>query len=582
MIEHQVGSLQVERIDDIPLLIAILYRMGVPALLDEYYPRHGNWKGELSFGTVACVWLAYIVSRGDHRLSRLQKWVSGHRQMLESCLSSAVRELDFQDDRLAWMLERLFESEQFSSFEAALNGNLLRVYQLERQQVRLDTTTSKTFAGVTAEGLFQYGQSKDHRADLAQVKLGLASLDPLGLPLVTKVVSGNRADDVMYLPLIEETQASLGRGGKTYIGDTKMDARQIRGSLVKSGDYYLCPLSLKQVSGSELAELIERGVSDEASLTRVWAEKGGQREIVANGYSYQQALEVEVKGEQICWNEQRVVVRSEGFARQQANVLEKRVERARVACLKLNERKRGKKRLSGVELEKAVAGILEKEAVVGVVRVEIVTQRQERIKRKCLERAAEVVLEEDSRVVAEVDEEALERVKARVGWRVYATNQLEWGVAEVVETYREQYLIERGFARLKGQSLGLQPHYLQLEERVGGLLHLLVIGLRLLTLVEHQVRAELLLGENPEAQKLKGLYRGQPQKSTARPTSESLLEAFEGISLVWQEMRGEVRCFITPLNELQKRILNLLKLSPYLYEGLASDFREPNLFLSEI
>lgn len=578
MIEHQVGSLQVERIDDIPLLIAILYRMGVPNLLDEYYPSHGNWKGELSFGTVACVWLAYILSRGDHRLSRLQKWVSEHLQMLEACLSSEVRELDFQDDRLAWMLERLFETEQFSMFEQAMNGNLLRVYELEPRQVRIDTTTSKTYVRATADGLFQYGHSKDHRADLAQVKLGLASLDPLGLPLVTKVVSGNRADNGMYLPLIEETQASLGRGGKSYIGDTKMDARAIRGYLVRSGDYYLCPLSLKQVSGSELAALIERGVSDEASLTPVFAEKRGTAEMIATGYCYEQAMEAQVKGEQVCWNEQRAVVRSAGFARQQEAVLEKKVERALDAVLKLNERKRGKRRLSRAELEAAVAKILENEAVAAVVRVEIVTNITERIKRKCLERAAEVVLDEDSKVLAEIDEAALERVKQRLGWRVYATNHPDWGVAEVVGTYREQYLIERGFARLKGQSLSLQPHYLQIEERVGGLLHLLVIGLRLLTLVEHQARVRLSLAENPEARKLKGLSIGQPQKSTARPTSESLLEAFKGISLVWQKMGGEVRSSITPLNELQKRILDLLKLSPYLYEGLASGYSEPDLF----
>jgi transposase len=578
MSEHQVGSLQVERIDDIPLLIALLYRMRVPALLDEYYPSHGNWKGELSFGTVASVWLSYILSCGDHRLNRLQQWVSEHREMLESCLSSEVRELDFHDDRLAWMLERLYESEKFSLVEQALNGNLLRVYQLEPQQVRIDMTTSKTYVGVTPGGLFQYGHSKDHRADLAQVKLGLASLDPLGLPLVTKVVSGNRADDGMYLPLIEETQASLGRGGKTYIGDTKMDARGIRAFLVRSGDYYLCPLSLKQVSGQELAELIERGVGGKESLTPVLAEKGESSEIIATGYCYEQAMETEVEGKQICWTEQRAVVRSEAFVRQQSTVLEKKLERARNALLNLNERKRGKKRLSSPELEAAVAEILEKEGVEGVMRVEIVTTSSERSKRKWLERSAEVVTEEEAKVVVEIDEEAVERVKQRMGWRVYATNQMEWGVTEVVETYREQYLIERGFARLKGQSLALQPHYLQTEERVGGLLHLLVIGLRLLTLVEYQVRSQLLLAENPEAQRLKGLYHGQPQKSTTRPTSESLLEAFKGISLVWQEVRGEKRSSITPLNELQKRILELLKLSPYLYQGLATDYSELNLF----
>ena len=154
-------------------------------------------------------------------------------------------------------------------------------------------------------------------------------------------------------------------------------------------------------------------------------------------------------------------------------------------------------------------------------------------------------------------------------------------MAEVVKSYREQYLIERGFARLKGKRLSLQPHYLQSAERVAGLLNLLVIGLRLLTLIEHEARSALSLQDNQEAQELKGLYSGQPQKRTARPTSESLLKAFEGISLVSQTVAGEIRSFITPLNELQKRILHLLNLSTHLYEGLASDFHEPNLFLSE-
>lgn len=127
------------------------------------------------------------------------------------------------------MLDTLFEVENFSLFEQELNADLLRVYQLEAKQVRIDMTASKTYAGVTEGGLFQYGHSKDQRPDLAQIKLGLASLDPLGLPLVTKVVSGNRADDVMYVPIIKETQRSIGRGGKTYSGDSKLDARATRG-----------------------------------------------------------------------------------------------------------------------------------------------------------------------------------------------------------------------------------------------------------------------------------------------------------------------------------------------------------------
>jgi hypothetical protein len=49
-----------ERVDDIPLLLAQLERMGVRSLLDEYFPAHGHWVG-LSLGWVAELWLTPIL-----------------------------------------------------------------------------------------------------------------------------------------------------------------------------------------------------------------------------------------------------------------------------------------------------------------------------------------------------------------------------------------------------------------------------------------------------------------------------------------------------------------------------------------
>lgn len=61
---------------------------------------------------------------------------------------------------------------------------------------------------MSAGGLFQFGPSKDYRPDLPQVKVMQAVLDPLGMPLATDVVSGERADDPLYLPCMERVQAS--------------------------------------------------------------------------------------------------------------------------------------------------------------------------------------------------------------------------------------------------------------------------------------------------------------------------------------------------------------------------------------
>ena len=72
--------------------------------------------------------------------------------------------------------------------------------------------------------------------------------------------------------------------------------------------------------------------------------------------------------------------------------------------------------------------------------------------------------------------------------------------------YRSEYLIERDFSRLKGAPLSLRPMYLASEERVKGLLRLLLIGLRVLTLLEFWVRHHLAAQQVAIA----GLYAGHP------------------------------------------------------------------------
>jgi hypothetical protein len=78
-----------ERVDDIPLLLAQLERMGVRSLLNEYFPAHGNWVG-LSVGWVAELWLTHILSEADHRLNHVEPWTEQRLhtlQMLDRGLS---------------------------------------------------------------------------------------------------------------------------------------------------------------------------------------------------------------------------------------------------------------------------------------------------------------------------------------------------------------------------------------------------------------------------------------------------------------------------------------------------------------
>lgn len=142
---------RVERVDDIPVLLATLQRLKVDEILDRHFRSGHRWKGALTFGEVACVWIAYITSQGDHRLCQLQPWAQDNLRTLSVCLGKAVRPLDFQDDRLADMLDHLALDEGWPDCEVDLNQHTVRVYDLDPNLFRVDTTTANSYVEVLSE-----------------------------------------------------------------------------------------------------------------------------------------------------------------------------------------------------------------------------------------------------------------------------------------------------------------------------------------------------------------------------------------------------------------------------------------------
>src|ERR1700757_5359766 len=283
---NEISNIITERVDDIPLLIAQMQRMSLPTLFDTHFPPHGNWTG-LSLGWVSTIWLSSILSRGDHRMVHVEPWVAKRLWTLGVTTGQAVTRVDFTDDRLEIVLRRLSHDERWGAFEAALNQPTVRVYALSTERVHVDSTSANAYATVRDGGLFQFGHSKDYRPDLPQVKVMQAVLDPLGMPLATDVVSGERADDPLYMPCIERVQASLGRHGLLYVGDCKMASRDTRARIAAPGDFYLCPLPQVQLAEGEFDAALEAvGCGAQPLTPVVRANPQGEPELIAEGYEY--------------------------------------------------------------------------------------------------------------------------------------------------------------------------------------------------------------------------------------------------------------------------------------------------------
>ena len=568
-----------ERIDSLPLLIYWLKQMKVDVIIDQVLKSpHGNWEG-LSYGEIALVYVAYVVVACTHFLSPMEAWARTHLQCLSQALGKAVRAEDFTDDRLAIVLSELgsaapqtgAESEASSAseqIEQALGQHVLRAYSLPSDTARIDmTTVSVHHDPSTDDGLMQYGRSKDHRPDLRQFKQVLGTLDPVGLPLATATVAGDQADDPLYIPVWERLVATVGRPDFLVVGDCKLASLANRAHIQSQHGFYLAPLPLTGHNPAELqAWVLKPPVQPQAIRLPGQAPTEA---AVGQGFELEVACSYSDPDSQTCvsWTERRLVVQSEAHALRQRTALSERLRKAESALRAL------KPAPERAKLESQVATILTRYAVGDYLEISYHERVEHRTQyvgrgRPGPKRTTQTLESHHWLLQTRRRRAALNQFNRLAGWRLYATNTsaVQLSLSAAVNCYRQEWQPEHGFHRLKGGLLAITPLFLKDDNRIRGLLLLLGIALRVLTLTEFVARRSL--ATNGES--LQGLYTGNPKRATNRPTAERLLKAFDNITLYRHESPAGVTYEVTELSSLQRRILQLLGIPESVYAAPAA------------
>jgi transposase len=237
---------------------------------------------------------------------------------------------------------------------------------------------------------------------------------------------------------------------------------------------------------------------------------------------------------------------------------------------------RGKRQIRDeTELAQAAAAILKAYDVEGLLTY--TCERQEKHHTKYLGRGRgspnrpqqEIVTVRYQLTAVIRQEDAIAELQKMLGWRVYVTNAPieQLTLEQAVLTYRGEWLIERGFHRLKGVPLSLSPLFVKRDDQVVGMTNLLSLAVRFLTLIEFAVRRRLK--QNQE--KLAGLIENNPKKGIDNPTTERLLKMFDKITLTIIQLPGQTIRHLPALSAVQTRILELLGLSADVYTRLVAN-----------
>ena len=557
------SSIESERSDDIPLILHWISNMQVQEWVDEVLPNeHGNRRG-LSYGQLTVLMLGYIVSQADHRLCAIESWVQAHHQTLERCTGWEIRPTDASDDRLAALLEVFGKHpEQCDQLEIQLSQHLIQAYALPTEVARADTTSFSVYhqdsGKADSESLLQYGYSKDHRPDLRQYRQMLATLDPVGLPLVSQTLAGNGADDPLYTGIWERLVKVIGHRQFVFVADCKASALATRAHIAQQEGFYCFPLA----GTGQVPTMLKTWVLNPPTPLQIIRLPHQPDEALPLGVGFEVDLGKqwwdEASGTWVRWMERHLVVQSYALAESQLVGLRKRWQQAELALAKLA----AKAHHDCCQLQNKAQAIVKRYRLQSCFELNL-SPTLKPMSGKGKQDSNDTNRHNSAQLFSldfQIQPQALETEQLMAGWRIYVTNTPpeHLCLSQAMAYYREQWQPEQGFHRFKRGRLPALPIYLQNQNRIVGLMLILTIALRLFTLIEYVVRQSLRQWDTPIA----GLYEGNPRRTTERPSTEQLLKAFRNITFY---RLSDSSTLMTPLNPLQKEILALMKIPESIY-----------------
>ena len=551
---HDDSTFIPHRIDDIPLLIAIIQHLGLDRTFERLVPTHGNttYHCLLSNGAAIGIWLVYLISQGDHRKWKMDEWVATHSAVLTRLWGSPVVADDFSDDRLTTLADYLGDATIEAAIDQVLGEQTVSIADLDH--LRLDATVFTGHHAATVEGLMQYGQSKGGPADCTQYKL-MAAATGAGQYVAGQFHPGQCADDPLYVPLLEQLLPLCPSPGMLFVGDSKMGALTTRHYVERHKHYYYMPLSRASLTHAQWDTLVVSAVAGQLpGFAPIWRAD----ELLGYGYEFPRMRS--------CWGtvwEERVqVIRSLNYAEAERKALARHLASACQLLVKLTPAPN--KGVTAYQEEAAlrlkITEILDRWNLQGLVEVSIHADTTYK-KGKAVRYVVSDV---------QINAEALRDQEHRLGWRCFVTTAppARLSLAEGILLYRQGagQGVERMNQILKAHdTLGFNRLYVQRDTQLRGMGYLMTLALRIIMHMEITIRTSLA----KEGTTLPDYY---PNGLTStKPTTKTMLEriAFRGMTLLeTRDSAGQSQRYLTKLPIILVEMLRHLKLEPTVYTQL--------------
>ncbi len=538
---HQVGAL--------PLLHAMVRRMGLRSVLERHVPSHGNDQIPV---VDTLILLGYNLTMGKEPLYELPAWVAS---VDPRPIGLAGYEPEkFNDDRFGRSLDRLFAADRASLMTDLVTG-VVREFDLDLERIHNDSTTIKAYGqypAKTRSGIeLKKGHSKDHRPDLKQLVFSLSISADGAVPVHHKVYSGNRTDDTTHIEIWNWVRKIAPGPDFLYVADCKLCTDEQLSYIVAKGGR---AITIVPETWSEVAEFKSLLRTTRKAKKELWRRpKPGHEDKTEYFSVFVGDYLTHKRGYRIHW-----IYSSEKRLRDRQS-REARLAKAEQALLALNVRLNTRNLKQKEAIEAAVTAIIEQHQVDGWIQFQIGTsQVEDRIQvgqgRPGRNTRYQTLIRSIFNLTWTRNLPALKE-EARVdGLFPLLSTDIKLSAKEVLQAYKYQPRLEKRFSQFKSIH-NAAPLLFKNVNRVESNLLVFFIALIIQALIEREVRTKM------SDDGVSGLLIYPEQREASRPTTNKIIDVFDPVSTysiiendqVVEEFRDE-------LTDTQKLILEYLEI----------------------
>ena len=503
--------------------------LGISAVIDEALPKTRDHM--LPHSAVIKAMLLNGLGFNERRLYLFSRFYDN--LATEQLFGPGVTPEHFNDDLLVRTLDRIYDYGSTDLFNK-LVMEVMKKFPFGTHLLHADTTNFSVHGEYDNDDedfrtiQITHGHNKDHRWDLKQFVLSMVT-NQHGIPLFTQPYSGNASDKKILLETIQKVKQNLNLEDKAYY---IADSAFYTGPNIQTLGQHTFWISHPPATINEVKSLLAVDVP----LIP------GKEE----GYSFHSCI-VDYTGIPQKW----VLVLSEKGRKNEEKTyernLKKRIEIARKSLKKL----KAKEFACEPDARMAARLWFEDHQYLSADEVQIVP----RLKKKNGNRGrpgkndeVKTVYSVDSPVTVEPD--VIEQEKLNLGRFVLATNDLDLDPDTILQYYKHQQSVERGFRFLKDKSFRVAEVFLKRENRIEALSMIMVLCLFVYAVAEWFLRSKL--------KETGMMVKNQLKKPIQNPTMKWIFTLFMRPAEVTVALDSHIQRFVVNLNDEVTQILDLM------------------------